>query len=241
MEGKPMSKPKKAKNKNHETKPSIPKLSKKKEKALRASSEKIDVLCRKIDRVPVWCAVKIGKELVKAEATMFGEGESKWGKWGPYRKEFFPNLTPKRIERYLKLGRFVNLREFKGLASLPQTALLQLITLGGDGPVGKFLAKHKIEANVKPNDREAINKLKDEAKKLISRLKEERDEDSPKKSAGESKTVTVNTFKKSVSDMRNRLTSPELRKALAELADSDKKFIRELKDLRKKIREIYNS
>jgi len=238
MEGKAMNKPKKAQKKNRNKKSSIPKLSEKKEKALRASSEKIDALCRKIDRIPVWCAVKIGKELVRAEATMFGEGESRWGKWGPYRKEFFPNLTPKRIERYLKLGRYVNLAKFKGLASLPQRTLLDLIKMGDDVPVGKFLAKHKIEANVKPKDGEAITKLKAQAKKLISRLKEEQDENSPKKSGGESKSVTVNTIKKWVSYMGRCLTSSELMESLAEYAETDKKFRRELKKLREKIRAI---
>lgn len=234
-----MSKPKKNKKNNRETKSSIPKLSEKKEKALRASSEKIDGLCRKSDRVPVWYAVKIGKELVRAEATMFGEGESRWGKWGPYRKEFFPNLTPKRIERYLKLGRYVNLAKFKGLASLPQRTLLDLIKMGGDVPVGKFLAKHKIEANVKPKDMESITKLKAQAKKLISRLKKERDENSHKKSGGESKSVTVNTVKKWVSDMGRCLSSSELMESLAEHAQTDEKFRRKLKKLRKKIRAIY--
>jgi hypothetical protein len=239
MEGKLMNKPKKAKKKNRGAKLSIPKLSEKKEKALRTSSEKIDTLCRIIERVPVTSAVKIGKELVKDEKIMFGEGESRWGKWGPYRKEFFPNLTPKRIERYLKLGRFVNLAKFKGLASLPQTTLLQLITLGEGVPVGKFLAKHKIDAKVKPKDREAITGLKAQAKKLISRLKEDPDANSSKKSAGESKTVTVNTFKKWVSDMGRCLDSSELMESLAEHAENDKKFTRDLKKLRKKIREIY--
>jgi len=240
MEGKLMNKPKKAKKKNR-GKQSMPKLSEKKEKAIRACSKKIDALCRKIDRVPVSCAVKIGKELVRAEATMFGEGESRWGKWGPYRKEFFPNLTPKRIERYLKLGRYVNLAKFKGLASLPQRTLLDLIKMGDDVPVGKFLAKHKIEANVKPKDGEAITKLKAQAKKLISRLKEERDEDSPKKSGGEPKSVNVNTIKKWVSYMGRCLSSSELMESLAEHAETDKKFMRELKKLRKQIREIYES
>jgi hypothetical protein len=237
-----MRKPKKTRKKNRDAKNQpMPKLSEKKEKAVRAISKEVDVLCLRIERVPVTLAVKVGKRLVKAEATMFGEGESKWGKWGPYRTEFFPNLTPKRIERYLKLGRFVNLAKFKGLASLPQRSLLDLITLGGDVPVGKFLAKHKIKANVETNDGEAITTLKAEAKKLISRLKEERDEDSPKKSDGESKTVTVNLFKKWVSDMRNCLSSPELMESLAEHAETDKKFTRDLKKLRKQIREIYNS
>jgi hypothetical protein len=186
-------------------------------------------------------AVKIGKELVKAEETMFGKGECKWGKWGPYRKEFFPNLTPKRIERYMKLGRYVDMREFKGLASLPQMTLLDLIKLAGDAPVGKFLVKHDIRANVKPRDREAISELKAKAKNLISRLKKEREENSSQKSEGQSKGDTVNTFKKLVSEMRNRLSSPELMEALAEPAETDKKFNRELKKLRKQIREIYES
>jgi hypothetical protein len=238
MEGKTMSKPKKTKN-NRETKSSIPKLSEKKEKALIASSKKIDVLRRRIERVPVTSAVKIGKELVQDEKIMFGEGESKWGKWGPYRNEFFPNLTPKTIERYMKLGRYVDLGEFKGLASLPQRTLLDLIKMGGDVSVGKFLAKHKIEANVKPKDVEAITKLKAQAKKLISRLKEKRDANSPKKSAGEFKTVTVNTVKKWVSDMGRCLGSSELMENLAEHAETDEKFREKLKKLRKKIRAIY--
>jgi hypothetical protein len=238
MEGKLMKKPKKAKKKNR-GKQSMPKLSEKKEKALMASSKKIDVLRRRIERVPVTYAVKIGKELVQDEEIMFGEGESKWGKWGPYRKEFFPNLTPKTIERYMKLGRYVDLGEFKGLASLPQRTLLDLIKMGGDVSVGKFLAKHKIEANVKPKDGKVITEFKTQVKKLISRLKEKRDANSPKKSAGESKTVTVNTVKKWVSDMGRCLGSSELMESLAGHAETDKKFRRELKKLREKIRAIY--
>ncbi len=100
---------------------------------------------------------------------MFGDGEPKWGKWGPYRKQFFPDFTPKRIERYMKMGRFVDLEKYKGLASIPQRDILQLIGLGGDASVGKFLAKHKIKVNKKPEDREAISQLRTQVKKVISR------------------------------------------------------------------------
>ncbi len=137
-----MSRFKKGKKKNS----GMPKLSSKKEKALRKSSKKINTLCQRIDRVPVTLSVKIGKELLKDEEIMFGNGEPKWGNWGPYRKEFFPDFTPKRIERYMKMGRYVNLTKYKGLASISQRDLLQLIGLGGDTSVGKFLAKHKIKA-----------------------------------------------------------------------------------------------
>ena len=86
-----MSRFKKGKKKNS----GMPKLSSKKEKALRKSSKKINTLCQRIDRVPVTLSVKIGKELLKDEEIMFGNGEPKWGTGGLIERNF-SRILPRR-------------------------------------------------------------------------------------------------------------------------------------------------
>jgi hypothetical protein len=117
-----------------------------------ASRKKLKAIARQVQekqlelvRTPLEMALEIGKHFLDAQELFSQSGVKKWGVWGKYQKEFFPNFTPRTIQRYMKLSKNVNLKKFPALAFIGLTNLYRLIDLADEANLIDYLKEKKID------------------------------------------------------------------------------------------------
>lgn len=192
------------------------------EEKIKQIAKEVEEINHNMEQYSLLKAIEIGNKLIIAQNLLFPDGKNKRRNWGPYLKEYFPFLHPRKAQRYMQLAANVDIETFPALAAICQDQHLKLIHLAkGDKPE-ELLLTNKINLEdeiVKPNE---IKNLRINVNDIISKKEEEIKE---KKSKSNNNVNGAATLKqksnKDKSTQKNKVFS-KLISDITKLIDSNK-------------------
>jgi hypothetical protein len=108
--------------------------------------------------------VALGNSMILLERVVKKHGK---GKWADVLKERYPDIKKRTAERYMKVARQVDLEKAPALACLGKTALYKLTTMAGKEDLAAYLSFCGYDVKIDPNDKEAIEDMKDALQEYI--------------------------------------------------------------------------
>jgi len=108
-----------------------------------------------------WCSLM--KKVVK---------KSKKGRWQKFIKDRFPSLPIRTVQRYMKIARKVDPKEYPALAFLGKTRLYDLAALAGkEGKMADLLHENNIDLDIDLTEQDQIHSLKSKVDELLDQEK----------------------------------------------------------------------
>jgi len=80
-------------------------------------------------------AIMLGKSLFRLKEI----SKTDQSKWSDYASKQFPDISARTMQRFMTLGRCIDLDKYENLSLLSQVTLQKLSKLSGEGDVGEYL------------------------------------------------------------------------------------------------------
>lgn len=139
-------------------------------------SKKIDYIGKKIDSeydkaqgssaTTTTHVVKMGEYFINAKKIVKKEK----GNWSYHLSRRFPYITQRTVQRYMSLGRRVDLKKHPALAYISQSKLEQMILFQQNISIGEILRNHDVDPNPHIDGRESIGLFKKEFNFVLGKV-----------------------------------------------------------------------